>query len=54
MYILTGGLELRTGNDRHELEEGDAIYFDCSVPHGYRRIGTKRSTALVVTLDPRA
>jgi transcriptional regulator with XRE-family HTH domain len=54
MYILTGGLELRTGNDRHELEEGDAIYFDCSVPHGYRRMGTKRSTALVVTLDPRA
>lgn len=54
MYVLTGGLELRAGNNRHDLAEGDAIYFDCSVPHGYRRIGTERSTALVVTLDPRA
>jgi transcriptional regulator with XRE-family HTH domain len=53
MYVLCGRLELRAGDDTHSLEEGDAIYFDCSVPHGYRRSGTARTAALVVTLDSR-
>jgi len=53
LYVLSGRLELGTGEDKHELAEGDAIYFDCTVPHGYRRIGPKRTTALVVTLAPR-
>ena len=50
LYVLSGKLELRAGEDRHELAEGDAIYFDSTVPHGYRRLGIKRTTALVVTL----
>ena len=53
LYVLSGTLELRVGEDRHELAEGDAIYFDCSVPHGYRRIGAERTTALVVALESR-
>jgi transcriptional regulator with XRE-family HTH domain len=51
MYVLSGTLELRTEENKHELREGDAIYFDCSVPHGYRRLGSKRTTALVIALD---
>ena len=50
LYVLAGKLELRAGEDRHELAEGDAIYFDCSVAHGYRRIGPKRTAAIVVTV----
>lgn len=53
LYVLSGRLELRTGENRHELSEGDSIYFDSSVLHGYWRIGAKRTTALVVTMDPR-
>jgi transcriptional regulator with XRE-family HTH domain len=53
LYVLSGRLELRTGENRNELAEGDAIYFDSSVPHGYRRMGAKRTTALVVALEPR-
>ncbi len=53
LYVLSGKLELRTADDRHELSEADAIYFDSTVMHGYRRIGSKRTTALVVTLGPR-
>ena len=53
LYILSGRLELRVAADRHELAEGDSIYFDSTVPHGYRRIGSKRTTALVVALEPR-
>jgi transcriptional regulator with XRE-family HTH domain len=50
LYVLSGRLELRTGEDTNELAEGDAVYFESSVPHGYRRIGAKRTSALVVTL----
>jgi transcriptional regulator with XRE-family HTH domain len=53
LYVLSGRLELRAGEDRHELAEGDAIYFDSTAPHGYRRIGAKRTRALVVALEPR-
>ncbi len=53
LYVLSGKLELRTREDPHELSEGDSVYFDSTVPHGYRRIGAKRTTALVVTLAPR-
>ena len=50
IYILSGKLELRAGVDKHGFEEGDAIYFDSTVSHGYRKIGGKRTTALVVLL----
>jgi mannose-6-phosphate isomerase-like protein (cupin superfamily) len=53
LYVLSGRLELRAGEDTHTLVEGDSIYFDSSVAHGYRRLGTKRTAALVVTLSPR-
>ncbi len=53
LYVLSGRLELRIGTVKHELSEGDSIYFDCTVPHGYRRAGSRRTTALVVTLERR-
>jgi len=49
LYVITGNLELHTGDERHELSEGDAIYFDSTVPHSYSKIGTRRTTAIVVT-----
>jgi transcriptional regulator with XRE-family HTH domain len=52
LYVVSGRLELRTREDRHELSEGDSVYFDSTVPHGYRRIGAKRTTAVVVTVGP--
>jgi transcriptional regulator with XRE-family HTH domain len=54
LYVLSGRLELRTGEDTHELADGDAIYFDCTVPHGYRKLASKRTRALVVVLERRA
>jgi transcriptional regulator with XRE-family HTH domain len=53
LYVLSGSLELLVGEVKHELSEGDSVYFDSTVPHAYRRIGQKRTTALVVTLGPR-
>lgn len=53
LYVLAGKLELSVGEDQHELADGDSVYFDSSVAHGYRRIGAKRTTAIVVALGPR-
>ena len=49
IYLLSGSLELQIGKEEHTLDEGDAIYFDASVPHGYRRMGNEPSTAIVVS-----
>lgn len=53
LYIVSGRLQLHTRQEKHELLEGDAIYFDSTLPHGYQKIGAKRTTALVVTMGPR-
>jgi len=53
LYVLSGSLQLRVGADKYELSEGDSLYFESTVLHGYRRHGSKRTTALVVTLEPR-
>lgn len=51
LYMLSGRLDLRTGDQSHELGEGDSVYFDSSAPHSYRKLGSKRASALVVTLE---
>ena len=50
IYVLSGKLELRTNAAAHRLSNGDAVYFDSGAPHSYRRIGARRTTALVVTV----
>jgi len=49
LYVLSGTLALHIGDAEHMLEARDAIYFDASVPHAYRRSGAKTCCALVVT-----
>jgi transcriptional regulator with XRE-family HTH domain len=50
LYVISGSLELRVGEESHQLTEGDAVYFDSTVPHAYRRLGAKRTTSIVVAL----
>jgi transcriptional regulator with XRE-family HTH domain len=49
LYVISGKLALRAGDEEQELGEGDSVYFDSSVPHGYRRLGARPTRALVVT-----
>jgi transcriptional regulator with XRE-family HTH domain len=48
LYVISGKLALQIGEDEPQLAEGDAIYFDSTIPHGYRRLGSRPATALVV------
>ena len=49
LHVLSGRLAIVVGRHEHELDEGDSIYFDASVPHSYRRKGRNRCSAMVVT-----
>jgi len=50
LYMIRGKIELVIGSDTYALDPGDAIYFDSSVRHGYRRVGGQESTAVIVTV----
>jgi transcriptional regulator with XRE-family HTH domain len=49
IYVLSGRLIVNVDGKEAALDTGDAMYFDSSVPHSYRREGKKMSTAIVVT-----
>ncbi len=50
IYVLKGKLGLLIGSESAELDVGDSIHFDSSVPHGYRNVGAKPCCALVVVI----
>jgi transcriptional regulator with XRE-family HTH domain len=49
IYVQRGALSLRLGGEDYVLRGGDSIYFDSSLPHGYRRLGRRPCEAIVVT-----
>jgi transcriptional regulator with XRE-family HTH domain len=49
VYLFEGRLAIEIGKEAHTLEAGDAITFDASVPHEYRRVGKKPCRAIVVS-----
>ncbi len=52
IYMLSGSLTLKIGEEEHKLRREDAIYFDSSVAHSYRAAGNVSCSAVVVTLVP--
>jgi transcriptional regulator with XRE-family HTH domain len=47
-FVLEGKLELQVDDEIHELEVGDAYYFDSSSPHAFRALGDKNARAVCV------
>ncbi len=48
LYVLEGTIEFRTVDKVEILEEGDSIYFDSSISHGFRCVGDKPAKAVAV------
>ncbi len=48
LYVLEGTLEFRCGENIVLLKEGDSLYFDSVVPHGYRGIDGPAKTLVVI------
>ena len=51
LYLLSGALNVRHGENLHEVRAGDAIYFDASTTHSYECNGDVAATALIVTIQ---
>ena len=50
IYVLSGELGITVETTEHKLGTGDAMYFDSSVPHSYRRAGRSTCSALVLSV----
>ncbi len=50
LYLVSGTLVLAIGGHGYELETGDSIYFDSSVPHTYCKSGDSPCNALIITV----
>ncbi|WP_425411176.1 helix-turn-helix domain-containing protein [Hyphococcus sp.] len=48
VYIIKGQLIIDIDGEEQALDEGDAIYFDSSAPHSYRRDGRAACTAMII------
>ncbi len=49
IYVLEGTLAVHLGGEDYPLDPGDAMYFDATVPHAYRRAKGRACSAVVVT-----
>jgi transcriptional regulator with XRE-family HTH domain len=50
LFVMKGSLTLKIGSEEFQLEAEDAIYFDSTVQHSYRRRGAKACTGVIVTV----
>jgi transcriptional regulator with XRE-family HTH domain len=49
IYVIHGTLSVHVNDEEHALAAGDAIYFDATSPHAYRRSAGRVCSAVVVT-----
>ena len=50
IYVLSGELGVTIEAAEHALEAGDAMYFDATIAHSYRRTGRTTCSALIVSV----
>jgi len=50
LYVLKGSLTMKIGTEEFQLDAEDAIYFDATVQHSYRRRGAKACTGVIITV----
>ena len=50
IYVISGRLAVNVDTEEVVLDQGDAMHFDSSVPHSYRREGQGACSAIVVTV----
>jgi transcriptional regulator with XRE-family HTH domain len=48
IFVLEGEHEFTYGGEKFIMSEGDSVYFDSSVPHSGKSLGTKKAKVLLV------
>ena len=49
LFVIEGRLAVTINGEEHVLGAGDSLYFDADQMHSYRRVGARRSAAIVTT-----
>ena len=49
-YVISGKMKLFIGDISYELEEGDSVYFDSSVPHAVSAMGDDEAQFIAVVM----
>lgn len=49
-YMISGKMNFFLGDTTYELEEGDSVYFDSSIPHAFRALGDQPAQFLAVVI----
>ena len=52
LYILDGEVDAKVGESTHRLKRGASLYFDASLQHQLRNVGSKTARALSVVTPP--
>ncbi|MGP7815695.1 cupin domain-containing protein [Niallia sp. 01092] len=51
-FVIKGSMFYQIGNETYELEEGDSIYYDASIPHYYKNNGKTECISIWVVTPP--
>jgi mannose-6-phosphate isomerase-like protein (cupin superfamily) len=49
-YVVSGKMKFYIGDVSYELEKGDSVYFDSSIPHAERAMGDKPTKFVAVVI----
>lgn len=52
IYVLEGKIEATVGKEKYILNKGDTLYFDGSLPHFFKNVGTSDARAICVITPP--
>lgn len=52
IYVLDGKVMAEIGQERFDLTKGDTLYFESSLPHYFKNIGTGEARIISVTCPP--
>jgi len=52
LYLLKGHLEIAAGEEQFRMSPGDCLYFQASLPHLLKNVGSKPALALSMTCPP--
>ena len=51
-YVIKGKLEVRLGEEKYYLEEGDSIYFQSTIPHRFKNVCKGKSISIWAGTPP--
>jgi transcriptional regulator with XRE-family HTH domain len=52
VYVLEGRVEIKVGDEVHELKKGASLHFNSGIQHNLKNLSTKHSKLMVIVYTP--